>query len=427
MTIVRQAALVTRTRLEPPFLAAPAPLLEGRVTGSPWAQDPITGVLSVRDRPEDYEMTYAVVRADAPAHDGPPPPPDPGGDLADVSGAPPRLREILAEVTRGARDDREKAAAIERWLREEGGFTYSLDLPEPTGPDPVEDFLRSRTGYCVQFATTMVLMAREAGIPARLATGFLPGTRNGEEWIVRAADAHAWPELYLPGTGWTRYEPTPAARTGDSAVGEPADPATTAPTDPVTDPPERTPTRRATPTVEDPTPSPLDGQDRGTRHTGVSPLVSAVLLTAALALLVTSPAVAWWRRRRRRRGARPGDLVDLTWRELGRDLADLGLPAPVGATPRRAARSYADRLADPEASRALTRLVAAVERARYAGPDAAPDHRVARRCREDARTVRGVARTRAGLAMRVRAHLLPADGLARSSTLPGRRRPPEVI
>ena len=71
----------------------------------------------------------------------------------------------------------EAARAIQKYLRTDGGFRYSLDLPETVKndlgqderPDPISLFLRSKVGYCVQFATAMVMMAREAGIPARLA------------------------------------------------------------------------------------------------------------------------------------------------------------------------------------------------------------------------------------------------------------------
>ena len=77
-------------------------------------------------------------------------------------------------------------------------------------PDAITLFLRTKVGYCVQFATAMVMMAREAGIPARMAIGFLPGTADRGTYTVRASDAHAWPELYFEGIGWLRFEPTPS-------------------------------------------------------------------------------------------------------------------------------------------------------------------------------------------------------------------------
>ena len=65
--------------------------------------------------------------------------------------------------------------------------------------DPILRFLKSKTGYCVQFASTMVMMARAKGIPARMALGFLPGTQDEGLFTVRSSDAHAWPELYFAG------------------------------------------------------------------------------------------------------------------------------------------------------------------------------------------------------------------------------------
>src|SRR5690606_3704427 len=79
--------------------------------------------------------------------------------------------------------------------------------------DPLSHFLLTRQGYCTQFASAMVMMARTEGIPARFAIGFLPGSSSEDERTVVAADAHAWPELYFDGLGWLRFEPTPATRT----------------------------------------------------------------------------------------------------------------------------------------------------------------------------------------------------------------------
>ena len=61
----------------------------------------------------------------------------------------------------------------------------------------------------------MAMMAREVGIPSRVAVGFLPGERvEDNTWEVSIRDMHAWPELYFAGYGWVRFEPTPASVTG---------------------------------------------------------------------------------------------------------------------------------------------------------------------------------------------------------------------
>jgi hypothetical protein len=56
----------------------------------------------------------------------------------------------------------------------------------------------------------MAILLRKAGIPARLAEGFLPGqldTATGKEQI-RSGGAHAWVEVYFPGYGWQLFDPT---------------------------------------------------------------------------------------------------------------------------------------------------------------------------------------------------------------------------
>jgi hypothetical protein len=75
-----------------------------------------------------------------------------------------------------------------------------------------------KRGYCDYYATAMVVLARAAGLPARLATGYATGAYSAESgaFTVTEADAHSWPEVFFPGTGWVAFEPT-ASR---SPVGE---------------------------------------------------------------------------------------------------------------------------------------------------------------------------------------------------------------
>ena len=100
--------------------------------------------------------------------------------------------------------------AYERWL---GANTeYDLDAPvPPDGADAVDDFLfESKLGYCEQIASTLTVMLRSQGVPARLATGYVPGERDRVSgvWKVRASDAHAWVEVWFPQTGWQPFDPT---------------------------------------------------------------------------------------------------------------------------------------------------------------------------------------------------------------------------
>src|SRR5262249_15182489 len=81
----------------------------------------------------------------------------------------------------------------------------------------------SKTGYCEQFASSMALLARLLGIPARVGMGYTAGTQRSDgSWVVSTKDAHAWPELYFSGVGWLRFEPTPAGGVGQGSATVPA-------------------------------------------------------------------------------------------------------------------------------------------------------------------------------------------------------------
>ncbi len=87
---------------------------------------------------------------------------------------------------------------------------YDLNAPVPDG-DAVDDFLfGSQRGFCEQIASSLVVMLRSQGVPARLATGYVPGTRDRISGVfeVKASDAHAWVEVWFPETGWEAFDPT---------------------------------------------------------------------------------------------------------------------------------------------------------------------------------------------------------------------------
>jgi protein-glutamine gamma-glutamyltransferase len=122
----------------------------------------------------------------------------------------PRIPALVRDVTAGAATDLQRARDVERFLRTE--FAYSLKLPDRETADPLAWFLfNRRKGHCEYFASAMTVMLRSAGIPARIATGFQSGVYNpiSELWLVRASDAHAWVEAWIPGYGWAPFDPTP--------------------------------------------------------------------------------------------------------------------------------------------------------------------------------------------------------------------------
>ena len=100
--------------------------------------------------------------------------------------------------------------AYERWLST--NTVYDLNAPVPgDDADAVDDYLfESRRGFCEQIASSLVVMLRSQGVPARLATGYIPGERDRVSgvWEVRASDAHAWVEVWFPDTGWQAFDPT---------------------------------------------------------------------------------------------------------------------------------------------------------------------------------------------------------------------------
>ena len=96
------------------------------------------------------------------------------------------------------------------WIRRD--FAYTLAVPL-AGRNEVDDFLfKRKEGYCEHFSSSFVVLMRAAGIPARVVTGYAGGYRNpiGGYWLVPHSTAHAWAEVWLPGRGWVRVDPTAA-------------------------------------------------------------------------------------------------------------------------------------------------------------------------------------------------------------------------
>lgn len=122
-----------------------------------------------------------------------------------------RLLALARQVTAPYTDDYRRARAVEEYLRTQYG--YSLTPLEREPADPLAHFLfERRQGHCEYFASAMAVMLRAVWIPARVATGFLGGTKNPLSgwYVVRANNAHAWVEAWIPGRGWIAFDPTPA-------------------------------------------------------------------------------------------------------------------------------------------------------------------------------------------------------------------------
>jgi transglutaminase-like putative cysteine protease len=136
----------------------------------------------------------------------------PDANLAKYVALPPldaRIARLAREIIQGELDPLRAARKLERYLG--AHYRYTLDLPE-SAADPLSEFLFERKeGHCEYFATALAVMLRTQGFPARVATGFFGGERAGHAYLLRAGDAHAWTQVWLPGRGFVDVDATPEA------------------------------------------------------------------------------------------------------------------------------------------------------------------------------------------------------------------------
>ncbi|MGO1397046.1 MAG: transglutaminaseTgpA domain-containing protein [Brevibacterium yomogidense] len=323
-------------------------------------------------------------------------------DVPDVIGT------TAQDVTEGSENQWESAVALQDWLRSDE-FEYSLDAPADASGSALEDFLRDRRGYCVQFSGAMTAMARSLGIPARIGVGFTAGTPTDDgEFEVRLNQAHAWPELYFEGAGWVRFEPTPGGPAGDpppwadaSGGGEGSDDESASPTEETA---EETETAQETPPAEEEETEAADDADplSGSVPTWLVLTVGAVLL----ALLVVVPAVIRILMRRSRLSGGATARAEGVWEEIAATAIDDGR----GWDRSRTLRDHEQRLAtglEPDDAQTLARAADAAEALRYGG---GADERAVPSTDESARLIAALRSARAGdmgVWSRIRATILP--------------------
>lgn len=328
-----------------------------------------------------YRMTSLVIDRDAEAlRETPRVDPEEFERMLDLpDGMADDLEEFLDEAVGEATNPHEQAAALQAWFRSDGGFEYSLDPDPGTSTSHLLDFLTERIGYCEQYAATMAIMARALGIPARVAVGFTPGeSMDDGSHLVRAHDAHAWPELYFQDFGWIRFEPTPSTRTGAAPTW------TLAPREDTDDESDAgagggdgldTPSELSEGAFGD---IPINGElgaggslDRPTRWPLV--LLGAAVLAAVLHL-PQGVALLLRRTRWRRAGNDPLLRAEAAWADFRDTVRDAGSRWDPSATPRAVRRRVEQQLAlPPEGSELVDHVVMTVERARYAArPDDPP-------------------------------------------------------
>ena len=352
---------------------------------------------------------------------------------------PESITRLALEITEGRPTKFEQAVALQRFFRVAGGFEYSLDRRPGNGLEELEDFvLRDKEGYCEQFATAMATMGRALKIPSRVAVGFLrpTSTDGGATYTYSTHDLHAWPEMYFEGVGWVRFEPTPA-------VQAPTVPAYTRGDVRRDDPAQPSASRSVAPTqnrIDAPTAAAGTGSDGGDKGPGLGTVLRGLGWLALVVVLLGVPRAvrSVLRRRRWSTATSPALLAEAGWAELRDTARDLGVAWDDTVTVRSRARELVRSFgapgreedaiaraeargaqADPEAARALERLVRLVELARYARavPPSAAEVEATR-----ADVDRCVAALRAGASRRARtrATWLPAS-LVRSVAAGGPR------
>ena len=300
---------------------------------------------------------------------------------------------VIADA--GAETPYDKALALQNFFRDPSLFSYSLDVQPGHGGSEIENFLfEVHAGYCEQFAGSFAAMARAIGLPSRVAVGFTPGDfdETTNEYVVTGKHAHAWPEVWLDGVGWLRFEPTPGrggpgdeaytgfqeAQEGDQPTSpeeteeeDDAEGAAAGATPPTTvDPNIAGPTPTTVPEVEEAaTPAEVTTEVIGGTPAGTVAAVSRWLaIFFGVILLLMSPLLyGQWRASRARAAvtADPRRRVGLAWNNSKSAVQLLGIPVSGSDTARDVAARVSSQ--NPAAATSLKTLAKTIDTATYSG------------------------------------------------------------
>ena len=307
-------------------------------------------------------------------------------------GFSPKAERIAREATSGAATHYEQALALQNFFREDGGFTYSTDVPAGQGESAIDDFLDNRIGYCEQFSGAFAAMARSLGIPARVAVGYTWGDEdpaNPGTFQVLGRNAHAWPEVYLGEFGWVPFEPTPGRgnpdATGYTGVPGSQDDGTSTASTTTTTAPEASSTTTSTLAADETASAALDSTSASSDLLGTALRGLVLVLGAAVLYLVAVPGALAVRRRRRRARASgsPSAEVGVAWAEATETLAAAGVRARPDET--HAELASRARVAVPTTGAAMTRLADAADASAYGPTPASADGADAERAADEVR------------------------------------------
>ena len=119
----------------------------------------------------------------------------------------PEIVALAKQITENCYSDIEKAEALSEYF-ELNGYIYD----EKYNPDDksIDYFIfEGKTGVCTSYATAMTLFARSIGLPSRYVEGFAVYEQTDDGvFVIRDQHAHAFVEVYIPGTGWLTFDPT---------------------------------------------------------------------------------------------------------------------------------------------------------------------------------------------------------------------------
>jgi transglutaminase-like putative cysteine protease len=354
------------------------------------------------------------------------------GQIPDIylrnEGLRPRVVDLARQLTAGRVTTFDRVRAIEDFFRDpKNGFRYDTQTGSGSDESALEDFLlRSKSGFCEQYASAMAILLRAVDIPSRVAMGYTAGFQNGDYRTITTQNAHAWVEVFFPSAGWVTFDPTPLT---DGTTYNPPYAADNDPTGPEDDPTDTSDTSTAPTAPSAPAGSADDEETRaagaggdGTQEQSTATwlwlLIGGVVLAAAaltvlaavsrgkprrrgallpfalaawgLVLVFGAAVVSWWLavlvvvlllaatpgvvRERRRLAHRhqvhtsgPGAATS-AWSELLAESRDRGIEMGRTETVRTAARRMAkEHSLDDGGKRALRTVVSEVERSWYGG------------------------------------------------------------
>ncbi|MGW0993860.1 transglutaminase TgpA family protein [Streptomyces sp. NPDC002523] len=411
------------------WLPMPYPPADVKIGGN-WRYEPV-GMTLVGDRGQNtHGRRYVVTSLDVqPSPQQLAAAPEPSAALRrEYTKVPSSLPEVVArtarEVTSGSANHYEEAVKLQDYFAVDGGFQYDTQVQVGRGPDAIAKFLEKKQGFCIHFSFAMAAMARTLGIPARVAVGFAPGTPQGDGSVsVSLKDAHAWPELYFEGVGWTRFEPTPTRGTA---------PAYTQPDTPGNSVPDETLPSHGSSAAPSAEPSPSDGCTGRLRRLDMCDSPSAapvphsgggtpgglwalLIGLGALVVLAVPLSPMLWRARVRsvrlgghdRTGEGAAAHTLAAWQELTDSAWDVGIVPDESQTPRKAAARIVDLgHLDPAAGAAVHRVAQALEQVLYA-----PEPRPVAGLAEDVRRVVTALHGAVGRRTRLRALFAPRSAV----------------